>query len=248
MIVQSDRHPFSRRALVLPWAVLTAAGAVAWTLTLDQARGMGAEPGTMGMAFPVFVAFWVAMMAAMMLPAIGPSAAAMSRRVSRSLAFGVGFLIPWAAYGAAAFLAFVGAERLAEASPGAARWLGVSIFAVAGAYQLSPWKMRAVRHCRAGHHEASGGLVDGMRDGAVCVGCCWALMAILVAMGAMNIAVMAALAVVIFAEKILPAPRLVAALAGVGFLVFAVMAAIDPSLLHGLSPAEMGGGMHMGAV
>jgi predicted metal-binding membrane protein len=214
---------------------------------------MGAEPGTMGMAFPVFVGVWVAMMAAMMLPAIGPAAAGATRRVAGSLGFGVGFLVPWAAYGAAAFGAFAAAERLLDASPEVAKWLGVSIFVVAGFYQMSPWKMRALGHCRmATYDRAAHGwttsFAAGLRDGAVCVGCCWALMAILVAVGAMNVAAMAGLAVVIFGEKILPRPRAIAAAAGVAFLVIAMVAAFHPALLHGLNTTEMGPVMPMGGM
>src|SRR5881409_3715690 len=57
------------------WALLVIAGGGAWIYTVAGARRMGVRPGTMGMAFWLFVATWVAMMAAMMLPAIGPLAA-----------------------------------------------------------------------------------------------------------------------------------------------------------------------------
>src|SRR5919197_1336364 len=93
------------------WAVLAIAGAAAWIVTAGQAGSMGSGPGTMGMAFPFFVSMWVAMMAAMMLPAIGPHAAdeVMTRRpvrverITGAVAFGAGFLVPWALYGVLAF-------------------------------------------------------------------------------------------------------------------------------------------------
>ena len=232
------------RSIGSAWTALALAGAAAWTLTLLQARTMGAEPGTMGMSFPFFVAVWLAMMAAMMLPALGPSAAA-DGRVVGALAFGAGFLLPWAAYGAAAYGAFAATERLVDSSPDLARWLGVAILAVAGLYQLTPWKGHALSHCRMAHRTGPGAvarLSAGARDGLMCVGCCWALMATLVAMGSMNMAAMAGLAVVIFSEKVLPRPRLVAAAGGLALLAFAIVAAIEPSVLHGLTPVE---GMHM---
>jgi len=228
------------------WAALAVAGGAAWVLTLVQARSMGAGPGTMGMPFLFFVVVWVGMMAAMMLPAIGPAAAEGSVRLAESLAFGVGFLAPWAVYGAAAFGIFSAADRLVESSPGVARWTGVAIVAVAGVFQLTPLKMRALDRCRHAGEEPRGLAVRlraGMRDGVGCVGCCWALMATLVAVGAMNVAAMAGLAVIIFAEKILPKPRLAATLAGLALLAFAVVAIAEPSVLHGL--VRSAGSVHM---
>jgi len=215
----------------------------------------------MGMAFPFFVGMWVAMMGAMMLPAIGPHAAdevlarpaAVAGRVTGSIAFGAGFLVPWAVYGGLAFLALLGTGRLADSSPTAAKWLGVGIFAVAGIYQLTPAKRWALAHCRMamafhGGGPVTGGFLSGARDGAICVGCCWALMTILFAVGVMNIWAMVGLAVVIFAEKILPRPGLVAALAGVVFLGLAVFAAVHPSILSGLHVTNMGMPMDMGGM
>lgn len=239
----------SLRGALPVWASLAAMGAIAWVVTVAQAREMGAGPGTMGLAFPLFAAMWVAMMAAMMLPAIGPVAAGVGRpgsraatRVGSGLFFGAGFLLPWAAYGVLAFVALSGTGQLVEAWPDAARWLGVGILAVAGLYQFSPWKLRALAHCRmVAHrdHRSSASLGDGIRDGVVCVGCCWALMTVLIAMGVMNLAAMAGLAAAIFAEKVLPRPRLIAGLVGVALLALAVTAALDPGILSGLMPAPM---------
>jgi predicted metal-binding membrane protein len=245
------------------WAVLAAVGAAAWVVTVGQARDMGDGPGTMGMAVPSFMWMWVAMMAAMMLPAVGLIAAEESvgfarvrvgdvGRVPGVLAFGTGFLVPWAGYGLLALAALIGTGHLVDSAPGFARWLGVGIFAVAGLYQLSPWKRWALEHCRMPMVRTqvpglAGDLVSGLRDGALCVGCCWALMTVLFAVGVMNLAAMAGLAAVIFAEKVLPRPRLVAAIAGVALLGLAVAAAVHPSLLSGLTPA-MTSGMSSGGM
>ncbi|MDP9343523.1 MAG: DUF2182 domain-containing protein [Actinomycetota bacterium] len=253
----------SLRAAAPLWAVLAAVGALAWVVTVREARTMGVGPGTMGLAFPSFMWMWAAMMAAMMLPAVGLIAAEESVGLERArlgeagrvpgvLAFGVAFLAPWAVYGALAFAALVGTGRLAGASPEVARWLGVGIFAVAGLYQLSPWKLRALEHCRTPMHRSGGpgmggDLVAGLRDGAYCVGCCWALMTVLMAVGVMNLGAMAGLAAVIFTEKVVPRPRLVAGVAGVVLLALAVAAAVHPSLLSGLAGPGMGPGMGMDA-
>jgi predicted metal-binding membrane protein len=251
------------------WVTLALLGGLAWVATAAQSRSMGTGPGTMDMAFLYFVAMWVVMMAAMMLPAIGPMAAVETfregrvreARVLQGLVFGAGFLLPWAAYGIAAFLALSGTGRLVETAPDSARWLGVAIFATAGLYQFSPWKLRAMKHCRTPMNPNAlpglrGAFASGIRDGAVCVGCCWAFMAILFAVGVMNLPAMVGLAAVIFAEKVLPGPRMIASLAGVVFLVLAVVAAFEPSLLPGLSGGgevmPMGGmdsgGMDMGGM
>jgi predicted metal-binding membrane protein len=260
-----DVHPSRpslrlRREATAVWAVLGIAGAAAWVATALRARSMGAGPGTMGMAFPFFVGMWVVMMAAMMFPAIGRQAAgelvarpiAAAGRVVGAVAFGAGFLVPWAVYGLLAFAAFLGTGRLADSSPGGAKWLGVAIFAVAGVYQLTPVKRWALDHCRMamashGGGPVTGGFASGAREGTVCVGCCWALMSILLAVGVMNIWAMAGLAVVIFAEKILPRHHLVAGLAGVIFLGMAVLAAVHPSILSGLHVTNMGM-MHTGGM
>jgi predicted metal-binding membrane protein len=240
------------------WAILAVFGGIAWAVTIPQARTMGAGPGTMGMGFAFFVGMWAVMMAAMMLPAIGLMAAdrvlhldrpGAGGRIPSVLAFGAGFLVPWAGYGVLAFLALVGTGKLVEAAPEEARWVGVAILAVAGLYQLSPWKLRALHHCRRAmvpvvRTRLIEGFAAGTRDGGVCVGCCWALMTILLAVGVMNVLAMAGLGLVIFAEKVLPRPRLIAGLAGVTFLALAVVAAFEPSLLPGLSTT--GSGMEMG--
>src|SRR5919198_1035830 len=130
-----------RWSRVLPtWFLLALVGAGAWIYTVTRARSMGVGPGTMDMAVVFFTTMWVAMMAAMMLPAIGPLAAeegvAITGRsdvpslVGPALAFGAGFLVPWAIYGALAYLAFAWTGHLVTSSPLAAKWLGVGIFAV----------------------------------------------------------------------------------------------------------------------
>jgi predicted metal-binding membrane protein len=132
--------------------------------------------------------------------------------------------------------------------------LGVGIFLAAGVYQLSPGKRRCMAHCRMSMPEAAeaGGRAfgTGLLHGSACVGCCWALMAILLAVGVMNVAAMVGLTALVFLEKLWSRGPLLARGAGVAFLVVAVVAAVHPSVLGGLQPAgtamhtaSMGGGM-----
>ena len=214
---------------------------------------MGIGPGTMGLTLVAFLALWLVMMAAMMLPSVAPMVVVWVRSVSaRETAwqrvngvtqFLTGYLVAWAGFGALAYVALLGAGRLVDDSPTAARWVGATIFALAGIYQLSPLKQMCLRHCRSPigslfHYASFRGpardLRVGMHQGAYCVGCCWGLMIVLVAVGAMNIAVMAALAVVILIEKVWKHGRRFAVVVGVALLAAAVLAPWQPWLLPGL--------------
>ena len=241
------------REAIPTWVALAVLGAVGWVVTLVMARNMGVGPGTMDQAFLVFLAAWVAMMGAMMLPAVGPAAAReLSLGVSAStrsrlvgaVPFALGFLGPWAVFGAAFFVALVGTGDLVDSSPTAAAWLGVGILAVAGAYQLTPLKRRALARCREAHlptapASLSAGLAAGAREGALCVGCCWALMTVLIAFGVMNVVVMLGLAAVIFGEKVLRDARPVTRAAAVLLLALAAVAAVHHPILSGLTPMKM---------
>jgi predicted metal-binding membrane protein len=239
---------------MLPWWIaLCLLAALAWAVTVVQANGMSVGPGTMGLALPAFIALWVVMMAAMMFPSVAPMVIVWIRSVSaRSTAwqriegvaqFLAGYLIAWAAFGLLAYVALLGAGRLVDVSPTAATWVGAAIFAFAGVYQLTPLKETCLRHCRspvgslfhyASFHGPARDLRVGLHHGLYCVACCWGLMIVLVAVGAMNIAVMAALAGVILIEKIWKyGPRFAMVVGGVLLLV-AVLAPWHPGLLPGL--------------
>ncbi len=250
--------PPSRAGLV--WAALLAVSVGAWLVTIRRADSIGNGAGTMGMAFPLFVGMWTAMTAAMMWPAIAPSALRNAKGIAkarlavlglaRGVSFAVGFLVPWAVYGAAAFLALIGTGHLAESSPSIATWVGVGILGVAGVYQFMPWKDRFLTHCHShmgvGEDSPMSDAAAGVREGTSCVGCCWAFMAMFLALGVMNVAAMVALAGIIFLEKLLPLPtaRTFARAVGVAFVVLAAAAATHPAILAGLHVSSLGlGGM-----
>ena len=242
-----------RRESAPTWVVLAGLGAIGWVVTVAMARDMGVGPGTMGQTFLVFIAAWIAMMGAMMLPAVGPTAArelslgmsASTRaRLAATVPFALGFLAPWALFGAAFFVALAAAGDLVDSSPTAAAWLGVGILAAAGAYQLTPLKRMALARCRDAHLPTAPArrwtsLAAGAREGARCVGCCWALMTVLIAFGVMNVAVMVGLAAVIFGEKVLRDVRTVTRAAGVALLALAVFGALHHPVLSGLTPMRM---------
>jgi predicted metal-binding membrane protein len=242
------------RQLVVPWTALLILAVLAWVATVRQASGMGIAAGTMGMAFPLFLAMWVTMMAAMMFPSVAPTATLWARSITRGsngtvrawriTSFLSGYLIAWAGYGVVAFAAFVGAERLVDLSPRGAVVLGSAIFAVAGLYQLTPLKDTCLKHCRSplaqlmhyGNFKgAARDLRVGAHHGAYCVGCCWAFMFVFVAVGVMNIAAMAVLAAIIFLEKLSRHGAIVSKVVAVGFIAIAILAPFYPSLLPALN-------------
>jgi predicted metal-binding membrane protein len=247
-----------RHQLAGPWIAVAALAAAAWAVTAALATTMGNGPGTMGLALLPFLGLWIVMMAAMMLPSAAPVAVLWARlisgesarltRAARMSAFLAGYLLAWAACGAVAYAALAGTGRVIMASPGSARWLGLAILVSAGVYQLTPWKDFCLRHCRSpigalmyyvGFKGRSRDVRVGLHHGATCAGCCWSLMIVLVAVGVMNIAVMAVLAAVVFVEKLWRHGRLFGQVAGVALVVAGIVAIWYPWLLPGLHVSAM---------
>src|SRR5579884_2311015 len=175
-------------------------------------------------SLPAFLAVWTAMMALMMAPSAYPMVRLFAAVRQSRTAFGVR---------PAPVGAFVAAYLLLQAWPmtGARRVVQAGALLVAGVYQLTPWKARCLGHCRAGsafflhtwRDGAAGAVMMGAHHGAYCVACCWGLMLVLLAFGAMSPVWMAAIAAVIFVEKVLPGgPRLGMAL-GAGAIVVALL-------------------------
>jgi predicted metal-binding membrane protein len=205
----------ARRSVV---ALLFALAAIGWWSTADRMRGMDDGPWTALGTFGWFLGVWVVMMAAMMFPSLTPTVALYSRmtkdRIAPLLLTG-GYLVAWAAAGAAAFaIAQAGGAIAGDvlAWDRAGRWVAGATLLVAAAYELTPLKDVCLRKCRsplgfllgAWRDGRVGSLQMGVRHGAWCVGCCWALMASLLALGIMSIAWMAFVAALMAAEKTLP--------------------------------------------
>lgn len=248
----------SGRELALAWALMTVLAVLAWILVVGQARGMEIEPGTMGMGIPLFLLMWLIMMIAMMFPSVAPVAVTWTRtirrqssgaaRVARLTQFTGGYLLAWTAFGLLVYGILAATGPLVDDHPDAARWIGAGAFLLAGLQQLGPLKDVCLRHCRspmgqlvryAGFRPRARDLRVGLHHGLFCVGCCWGLMIVLVPLGVMNVLAMAALAVVIFVEKLWRLGPVLASAVGVAFLVLAVLAPFHPWLLPGLeAPAE----------
>lgn len=157
------------------------------------------------------------MMAAMMAPSVYPtvrvfavargSRAAFGVRPAPVWAFALGYLLVWAAFGLPAYAVLWGLGGMGMV----ARFTAFALI-VAGIYQLTPWKSRCLGHCQspalfflhAWRDGPGGAALMGMHHGAYCVGCCWGLMLVLLALGAMQPGWMVAIAAVVFIEKVLP--------------------------------------------
>src|SRR5690349_9259870 len=229
-------------------AVLLILAAGAWAATLALARGMAGMTGTMGLGLAAFVPVWTLMMAAMMLPSATPTATLYAKTMQRNRAVRIaglvtGYLAVWAAAGLPAYgLAWL-AGRLTGTHPGAAHIVAVAVFAVAGIYQLTSLKDRCLAHCRSPlglllHYGSYRGRLRDLRVGAhhggYCLGCCWGLMVILIAVGVMNVIAMVGLAALVLIEKLWRWGPAAGRLAGVAALALAAAAIWLPWLAPGL--------------
>ena len=228
---------------------LLALAAGAWVLTVDRMAGMDAAPGADLGALRWFAVSWLVMMAAMMLPSLGPAALAFARAGERTVvAFVVGYLAAWTAAGLLAYLLFEAVRSLDAAFLAwdrAGRYVAAGVILAAAVYQVTAAKGACLDRCRTPLEErpaAAGGLRGGLRHGRNCIGCCAGLMAALFALGVMSLTWMAAVAALIAAERLLPW-RTPAVYAVAGTLaVLAIWVAVAPGDLPGLTvPGSMGG-------
>jgi predicted metal-binding membrane protein len=234
-------------------AFLLILAAGAWVATLALARGMAGMTGTMGLGLAAFVPVWTLMMAAMMLPSVAPTASLYAKtfrdnRAMRIAGLVAGYLAVWAAAGLPAYgLAWL-AGWLAMSHQGAAHVMAVGAFAVCGIYQLSRLKDRCLAHCRSplglllhygSYRGRSRDLRVGAHHGGYCLGCCWALMAILIAVGVMNVVAMIGVAALVLVEKVWRWGPAAGRLAGAAVLALAVAIIWLPWLAPGLHTAPM---------
>jgi predicted metal-binding membrane protein len=201
-------------------ALLFVLAAVGWWWTAAQMQGMDDGPWTGLGTFGWFLSLWIVMMAAMMLPSVSPTVALYSRMTRQRsplspLLFTSGYLLTWAFAGVLVFVIAVAIGALPGDVLGwdhAGRWIAGGTLVVAAVYELTPLKEACLGRCRSplgallgswrdGH---AGAVQMGMKNGAWCVGCCWALMASLFALGIMSIVWMAVVAGLIAFEKVIP--------------------------------------------
>ncbi len=237
-------------------AVLLALAGVSWLLSgvlgmpemrMGLLTGMGSAEMAGGPApFALFLGVWVVMMAAMMLPAITPFTIGVFRLVRARRRRGVlppltlGYLLVWTAAGVVAWAVLRGFDAIGHSA--ASVRVGAVVLLVAGAYEFSPLKRWCLVRCRSPlalvvrHGDAVvggrlGALRVGVHHGGYCLGCCWALMVVLLAVGVMNLLWMAVLAAVIAIEKVLPRAEIVSSALGAVLIGAGVLLLIAPGLL-----------------
>jgi predicted metal-binding membrane protein len=243
--------------------LLFALAVVAWWSTADRMSGMDDGPGTALGALGWFLGVWVVMMAAMMFPSVAPTVALYAQMARRRapiapLLFAAGYLVTWAAAGLVAYGVFAAGRAVLGDEltwDGAGRWIAGGTLIVAAAYELTPLKDVCLSKCRSPlgflvgswRDGLSGAVEMGARHGAWCVGCCWALMASLFALGVMSLAWMAFVAALIALEKTLPWGRTVTYGTAALLLVLGVLLLAAPDAIPGLTLPDSGGmdSMHM---
>jgi predicted metal-binding membrane protein len=239
-------------------AVLLGTALAAWAVLLVRMRGMDAGPGTNLGALGWFIGVWVTMTAAMMLPSAVPMVLVYAKAASGTSGrppaaatwFVAGYVLVWTAYGLVAFglfrlvrshhPSFLGWDRAGPLVAGAA-------IVVAGAYQLTPLKKVCLRHCRTPFHWVLhrwregplGPTRMGLEHGGYCVGCCWALMVVLFAVGVMSLAWMAIVAGLIFAEKVLPLGERLSTAFAFALVALGVWVAVAPASVPFLTQPGM---------
>jgi predicted metal-binding membrane protein len=239
-------------------AALLALAVGAWWWTGARMAGMDAGPGTDPGELGFYVSTWVVMMAAMMFPSIAPMVltyAGLQRgRRERGIdahrsatpLFVGGYLLLWAAAGLVAYAALKLGRELDGglfAWQRAGRLTAAGVLAAAAIYELTPLKYVCLERCRS----PLGFLVTGWRDGpagalgmgvlhgAWCLGCCWALMAGLFALGAMSVPWMVMIAALVTAEKLLPWRLLATAGVATILALLAIGVAAAPARVPGLT-------------
>jgi predicted metal-binding membrane protein len=225
--------------LTLCWLYLAAVAAD--MATMDPQMTM---PSKDAVDLILLLAMWWIMMIGMMLPSATPmilTFASISRNARArgqpyvpTAMFASGYLLAWGGFSVAATLVQWGFERASLLSPMAMKisspMLGGALFVAAGLYQLTPLKRMCLSHCRSpfdfviNHWRsgARGAVRMGLGHGLYCLGCCWILMALLFAVGAMNLLWVAGLAAVVLVEKLFPSGIWIARIGGILLVAWGV--------------------------
>lgn len=254
------------RAQVALLGVLLVLAGVAWLVTNDRMGAMAPMPAMDLGGLGFYLSVWVVMMAAMMFPSIAPTVLMYDRlreghrargrgaAPDATALFVAGYLCVWTAAGLAAYalfdlvrsldLAFLAWEERGRHVTGV-------VIAAAAVYQMTPLKQACLIKCRSPmmflaerwRHGRTGALELGLRHGAWCLGCCWALMAALFAVGVMSLGWMALIAAFIAGEKLLPWPAAARRTVAVLLLALGLGVALAPAAVPGFTePVDRTGG------
>jgi len=235
-------------------AVLLVLAAASWVLLIWQSAMMNNQimGPTMGMGAALFLSIWVVMMVAMMFPTAAPMIL-MFARVQRdkqrngrafvpTWVFVSAYLLLWTLFGGLAYAGAAWAEGLAQQVPwvmvNAAR-IGGGVLVLAGLYQLTPLKRACLAKCRtpldfvlsSWRDGYKGPFRMGLEHGVYCLGCCWLLFVLFFPLGMMNLAALALVTLLIFAEKSLPLGQRIVQLAAIGLIAYGIVVVLVPGAL-----------------
>jgi predicted metal-binding membrane protein len=250
--VNAADYPLPRERNLILGSLLVLAG-LAWALLIWQSTVMDDDMSlTMSMGAPLFIALWALMMVAIMFPTAAPMILMFNRIHNQKREKGQSFvptwifvaayLLVWSATGVVAYILALTADELANQSmwlmDSAAR-IGGLILIAAGMYQLTPLKSVCLNKCRSPisfvmHSWRDGywgSFRMGLGHGVYCLGCCWLLFVILFPLGMMNIAVLAGITALIFAEKSTAWGRQIARAAAVALIVYGAVVVFVPDAL-----------------
>jgi predicted metal-binding membrane protein len=241
-----------QRNIILALLIVIAAAAWAMLIWQQMSMGMAMNMPTMGMRAPLFLLVWVVMMVAMMFPAAAPMILAFHKVQASKRARGetfvstwvfvAAYMLVWALSGVLAYAGAAGAEAFAVQAKllgATAARIGGVLVVIAGAYQISPLKNMCLVKCRtpttfiltSWRDGAMGALRMGLEHGFFCLGCCWLLFLVLFPLGIMNIAAMAVVTLLVFAEKALAAGERIAKWAGIALMLYGVTVLVFPQTL-----------------
>jgi predicted metal-binding membrane protein len=251
---RADPLAFQRNLI---FGLLIGLSAAAWATLVWQGANheghvdMTSSP-SMGLGVALFIAVWMAMTVAMMFPTAAPMALTFHRSQAAkrkrgeafvsTWVFLAGYLLVWVASGLLAYWGALAAEALAarfDLSAEASGRFGGAILSAAGLYQLTPLKDICLAKCRtpwsfimtSWRDGTLGALQMGAIHGVWCLGCCWLLCAVMFPLGMMNVAALASVTLVVFAEKTSPWGPVAAKAVGVVLLAYGVAAMIEPRIL-----------------
>jgi predicted metal-binding membrane protein len=196
--------------------------AAAWVVAVRQMTGMDMGVATQLGSFASFIALWVAMMAAMMLPGAAPavfSRAHTSGRVLSVPLFVMSYLGVWTLVGVAVYALYRPHESVAAGA----------VAIAAGVYEFTPLKRQCRRRCRESGH-------SGFGFGRYCVGSSIGLMVTLVALGVMSVTWMSVIAVLVLAQKLLPLKAAIDVPLALAIIGLGVLIVVAPSSVPGLTP------------
>jgi predicted metal-binding membrane protein len=249
------QRPRDRIRLAVLGLLLALAG-IAWAATAVRMEGMDSGPGMYPQDLGFYVSAWGVMMAAMMFPSVWPTVALYARMQrgrreqglaappGAEVAFVGGYLLTWTVAGLAAYALLdaarsLGADGLAWERGG--HWVAAGVIGFAAVYELTPLKDACLRRCRSplgflvsGWRDGSGGALRmGAAHGGWCVGCCWALMAALFALGLMSLTWMLVVGGLIAIEKLLPWRALATGSVTAALLALSIAVAAAPAAFMG---------------